>query len=423
MTNFLENSNLAFDKDEDLDDEDANEASNSKKSLAYYALRKIEEAGWIYVDVNADYEEIVNFTDAGITLCEALLKVAPQYVYNDSDDYVDDLPYLNPNEYNGYIYTIYSLLTNPINRDYPLILEQVYSNTRQLLRAIRRLDSRMKDYIQTVVDTSEIKDLIGRLIDYKNELLDNGYVKLKTGDNINKYRLPIVTKLEEYEQNEAIIEDYKQKYRTLDDPSHRVYHDLDDMIDVFNSLDSFISEIDYKNKRYIDSTIGKIKFLLTEDDNITGKLNTILKYIKLEGKANHMDLAINTVQQMFTLRQTKTYDQESSLYAPRGRYSRIDNQMLDLSTFDFDESTEEYLREYGLPYEEKEIRAFFNKYQIDGEMLASNVCHPNTDLDTVMMLIYTLIYACEQSWDVTKLDDEVKHYKFTFTNFIIKAGE
>lgn len=185
----------------------------------------------------------------------------------------------------------------------------------------------MKDYIQTVVDTSEIKDLIGRLIDYKNELLDNGYVKLKTGDNINKYRLPIVTKLEEYEQNEAImytlIEDYKQKYRTLDDPSHRVYHDLDDMIDVFNSLDSFISEIDYKNKRYIDSTIGKIKFLLTEDDNITGKLNTILKYIKLEGKANHMDLAINTVQQMFTLRQTKTYDQESSLYAPRGRYSKL----------------------------------------------------------------------------------------------------
>lgn len=221
----------------------------------------------------------------------------------------------------------------------------------------------------------------------------------------------------------TLIEDYKQKYRTLDDPSHRVYHDLDDMIDVFNSLDSFISEIDYKNKRYIDSTIGKIKFLLTEDDNITGKLNTILKYIKLEGKANHMDLAINMVQQMFTLRQTKTYDQESSLYAPRGRYSRIDNQMLDLSTFDFDESTEEYLREYGLPYEEKEIRAFFNKYQIDGEMLASNVCHPNTDLDTVMMLIYTLIYACEQSWDVTKLDDEVKHYKFTFTNFIIKAGE
>ena len=41
------------------------------------------------------------------------------------------------------------------------------------------------------------------------------------------------------------------------------------------------------------------------------------------------------------------------------------------------------------------------EYQIDGEMLASNVCHPNTDLDTVMMLIYTLIYAFEQSWDVT----------------------
>ena len=427
LTHFLEKFNFEFDTIEDDEDEDAIEALKSKKSLAYFSLRKMEESGWIYVDVNVDYEEIVNFTDAGITLCEALLKIAPQYSYSSSEDYVDDMPFLNPTEYNGYIYTIYSLLTNPMNSDYPIILEQVYSNTRQLLRALRRLDSRMKDYIQTVVDTTEIKDLISRLIDYKNELLDNGYVKLKTGDNINKYRLPIVTKLEEYEHNEAImytlIEEYKNKYRSLSDPAMRVYHDLDDMIDVFNSLDAFISEIDYKNKQYIDSTIGKIKFLLTEDDNISGKLNTILRYIKLQGKANHMDNAISTCQQMITIRQTKTYNQDSSLYTPRGRYSKADNQLLDLSTFDFDETTQDYLKQYGLPYDEKEILDFFKRYAIEGELIASNVCSANTDLDTVMMLIYSLIYACEQAWDVTKLNNDVKHYKFTFTDFIIKVGE
>lgn len=431
LAHYIEHQNFILDKEDELqeDDEDEIEALKSKKSLAYYVLRKMEECGWIYVDVNIDYEEIVNFTDAGITLCDSLLSLVPQYTYDPSqdDDFQDTMPYANTAEYNGYIYTIYSLLTNPINRDYPVILEQVCSNTRQLLRALRRLDSRMKDYIQTVVDTTEIKDLITRLIDYKNELLDNSYVKLKTGDNINKYRLDIVSKLEEYEQNDSImytlIEDYKLKYRSVIDAEKRVYHDLDDIIDVFNSLDSFIYEIDSKNKKYIDSTIGKIKFLLTEDDNISGKLNTILKYIKLENKANHIDNAISTVNKMFTLRQTKTYNQESSLYTPRGKYSRVDNQMLDLSEFDFDLSTEEYLKEYGLPYDEKQVLKFFKENEINGELIASNVCKPNIDLDTVMMLIYTLIYACEQSWTVTKLEHSVNHYKFTFTDFIIKAGE
>ncbi len=426
LTEYIERSNLSIELEQTLDeeDEDAIEASKSKRSLAYFVLRKFEECGWIYVDITEDYEEIVNFTDAGITMCEALTKITPTYV--DMDDDFEEMPVINPNEYHGYIYTIYSLLTNPMNNDYPLILEQVYSNTRQLIRALRRLDSRMKDYIQTVVDTSEIKDLISTLMLYKTELIDNGYAKLKTGDNINKYRLSIVNRLEQYERNDAIVytlcEDYKKKYYRLDNPEKKVFHDIDDIVDVFNSLDAFISEIDYKNKKYIDSTIGKIKFLLSEDDNVIGKLNTILKYIKIENKHGHIDSAISNCQSLITLRSNKTYNQESSLYTPRGRYVKVENQYLADYDFDFGEDTAEYMKQYGLPYDEDLIKKFIASHAIEGIIRASDVVLPNTDLDTVMMLIYTLIYACEQSWDVTKLEMEVKHYKFTFVDFEIKVG-
>ncbi len=429
LTDYIDRSNLSLDIDqsEDEEDEDAIEASKSKRSLAFFVLRKLEESGWIYVDINEDYEEIVNFTDAGITMSEALLQMTPAYVEMSNDDYYDDMPIVNQNEYRGYIYTIYSLLTNPMNNDYPLILEQVYSNTRQLIRALRKLDSRMKDYIQTVVDTSEIKDLISTLMLYKTELIDNAYAKLKTGDNINKYRLSIVNRLEEYEHNEHILyllcEDYKKKYFRLEDPSRKVFRDIDDIVDVFNSLDSFIAEIDYKNKKYIDSTIGKIKFLLSEDDNVIGKLNTILKYIKLENKHGHIDSAISNCQSLITLRTNKTYNQESSLYTPRGKYVKVENQYLDAYDFDLGEDTVEYMKQYGLPYDEALIKKFTASHAIEGVIRASDVVLPNTDLDTVMMLIYTLIYACEQSWDVTKLDQIVKHYKFTFIDFEIKVGD
>lgn len=436
LTHFLEVSSYQFDsldEDELDEDEDVVEAKNSKRSLAYFILRKFEECGWIYIDVNDDYQEILNFTDAGITITEALMQINPVYNiyggYATDDEFYDEgyLDTYNRNEYNGYIYTIYCLLTNPLTTDYGVLVQEVYRNTRLLIRSLRKLDSRMKDYISLVVETTEIRDLISRLIDYKAELIDNGYLQLKTSDNINKYRLPVVTRLEQIEQDENIMlfvaNSYKHRFKSIDDAYKRAYRDIDEMIDVFNSLDQFISEIDYKNKKYIDSTIGKIKFLLSEDDNITGKLNTILKYIKYENKNNHIDRAIQTCQQLFTLKQIKPYNQYSSLYSPRGKYSRAKNQMLDLDFFEFDQDVDTFMKEYSLPYDEASIKKFISSRQFNNEIRASDIVSHSTDLDTVMMLIYTLMYACEVGWDIEKLENIIVHYKFTFNDFIVRVGE
>lgn len=435
LANFLEHhDNYNYDSSEDeVDnlDEDVLEAKTSKRSLAYYILRKFEECGWIYVDVDGDYQEILNFTDAGITITEALMQIYPRYQRNDYDyydsDYDDFVPAQPTNEYNGYIYTIYCLLTNPLINDYAVVCQEVYRNTRLLIRSLRKLDSRMKDYITQVLETTEIKDLIIKLIDYKNELIDGSYLKLKTGDNINKYRLPIVSCLEDFEQNDnimyAIASSYKERFRDPDEAYKKAYRDLDEMIDIFNSLDSFISEIDYKYKKYIDSSIGKIKFLLTEDDNVTGKINTILRYIKLQNKHGHLDNAIQTCQRMFMLRQVKTYNQDASLYTPRGKYSRNLNQSLDLSDFEFDSDAQSFLKEYSLPYSEESIARFIKTHQYEGEIKASDIVKYSTDINEVMLLIYTLMYACEIGLEITKCDNMIVHYKFTFNDFIIKVGE
>ena len=176
---------------EDEEDEEAN--PKSKRELANYILRRMEECGWIYVDVTNEYVEVLNFTDGAITICEAILNAYPSIEYSDTELPPD---YVNPTEYQGYIYSIYSLLSQEDNVDYALTFSLVYSNTRQLIRAIRRLDARMKEYIQSVVDNSEIKDLMERLINYKTEVYDKSYVKLKVSDNIDRYRLSIITKLE-----------------------------------------------------------------------------------------------------------------------------------------------------------------------------------------------------------------------------------
>ena len=427
LTDYLEHSNLSFlEEDENENDEDSEEAKESKRSLAYFVLRRFEQTGWIYIDVTGDYEEILNFTDVGITMVEAIMNLTPwgseSFEFN-PDDWDNSFMEINSNEYNGYIYTIYTLLNNP-NGDYGLTISEVYRNTKLLIRALRKLDSRMKDYIESVVNNTDVHDLIERLMNYKVELVDNGYKQLKTGDNINKYRLSIVTNLENIESNEAIMykvtDNYLKRYQKMEVAYKRAYRDIDEMIDVFNDLDEFVTEIDKKNSKYIDSTIGKIKFLLSEDENIVGKINNILKYIKYENKNNHIDKAIRTVNDLFKFRENKIYKSEKSLYTPRGKYERVQGAYVDLSRFDLTSDTEDFFKTYENPYNDDAIKDFLYSHLIEGEFRASDVIGYDTPVDIVIMTLYALIYGSEHNFTLEKLDNYIHNVKFSMHDFLLK---
>ncbi|UKI49469.1 MAG: DUF5716 family protein [Clostridium sp.] len=69
-------------------------------------------------------------------------------------------------------------------------------------------------------------------------MFDNNYQKIKTSDNVNKYRLTIVTKLEEYEDNETIFLnqfflDYRLRFGNEEEARKRAIRDINELIDVF----------------------------------------------------------------------------------------------------------------------------------------------------------------------------------------------
>ena len=323
LVHYLDTNKYSYDV-EDIDDEEANPKSN--RDLANYALRKMEECGWIYVDVTNDYIEILNFSDAGIIITEALMQIYGSSYQGFEDNETSNY---NSREYQGYIYTIYSLLNNSDSIEYSVIMQEVYRNTKLLLRSIRRLDARLKTYISSVFDQVEVKDLMENLVSYRENFVEQGYAKLKMSDNINRYRLRIVSRLEEYENNEDILNAISLNYPNLPDDKKmgRVIRDIDEIIDVFNALDEYITEIDEKSKTYINSTIAKIKFLISEDDNIIGKVNAILKYVRKSNKENHLDKALRDVNNMYKLEANRGIS-ESSIYIPRGAYKHNYNSPL-----------------------------------------------------------------------------------------------
>lgn len=422
LIHFLEHTSYLY----DVEDEEDEEASpQSKRDLVNYILRRMEECGWIYIDVTNDYEEILNFSDMAIIICEALINAYPSTMEYGEDEGAE--VEIHANEYQGYIFTIYTLLTNKENVDYAMTFDLVYSYTKQLIRALRRLDSRLKEYISSVVETAEIKDLMERLMTFKTEVYDRSYLKMKTSDNINRYRLSIVSRLEELENDEfamsMIINDYQRRYSNRDVAVAKANKAIDEVIDVFNSIDGFVSEIDNKNRTYINSTIGKIKFLLSEDDNIIGKLNTILRYVKTTNAKGKIEKSLKLVDGLYELNQMKVYAMENSLYTPRGSYTRNYNQMLDDIALDGFELTDDFLKQFKSAYNEVEIKNFLDANMVDNVLQASHMIQYNSDNLVVLMTVYSLMYASNLDYNITILDKKIEHKRYILRDFIIERRE
>ena len=396
------------------------ESKPSNRDKANFILRRMEECGWIDVDVTNDYVEILNFRDYAITVIEALLQIEPQY-----DEYSDS----NQKEYRGYIYTVYSLLTNPMNIEYGVLMEQVYRNTKMFIRELRKLDSRLKDYIKSIVERTEIKDLMESLINYKVELVDKAYQRLKTSDNVNKYRLEIVNRLDEFLDDNIIMEQiataYRARYGNYDDAYRRANRDINEIIDIFNALDSMITEIDAKNKTYINATIGKIEFLLKDDNNIPGKINTILKFISDKNKQGKVDSAINMIQPIFRLCSFKSIN-EASLYTPRGSYAKPEAQRLLMDKNDIFDIQSAFFKEYESIYTEDKVLKFVEANLKDNKLRAGDLLTEESSIDDILMVIYSLIYTNsndEANYSVVKLNSLIENTRFKFNDFMIIKEE
>ncbi len=406
-----------------IDEDEDEEETNDSQSRAYKVLRKLEYHGWIDIDVNNDYEELISFRDYAITVTEALMNIKVHDYGDDGGDFFEE----TASEFKGYIYTIYSLLLNKETIEYGFLIDQVYKNTKYFMRELRKLDVRMKDFIKAIVDSSEIKELMENLITYKVELFDKSYYRLKTSDNVNKYRLFIVNSLKEIVEDAAAVEaiSLSHRYNNLfeKEAAIKAMKDIYEIIDLFNSLDDFIGEIDKKNKTYLNSTIGKIQFLLNDEADISGKLNQILKYISDKNKQGRVNEAIKNIAPLYSLNTLKGLNQ-NSLYTQRGVYKKFEPARLDTTAKTQIDINSTFLDQFKSDYSEKLVYDFTMANMVDNIFRASDVLAYDATFGDILMLLFCLIYADQsRKLKVKKIDKDINHVKYVLKDFEIVLEE
>jgi hypothetical protein len=296
-----------------LDDEiwdESMDALSEVKDRANFILRKLEKTGWLTIETYSNYEQYVNLTDHAIKIIDILDKIKENYQA----------------EYQGYVYATYTLLySNEAERQRHIALEKVYEQTEELIRGLKSLHHNIKRFIERVLNEKKPQDILKlHFYDYKQEIIDKSYHRLKTSDNVSKYRPMIISKIDEWYNNEDVVLDIsmaevkRDRYSDLDKAKEATYARLDFVRQAYLNLDQLLEEIDRKNTRYANASFMQLKYILNSNKNTEGQLLEILKYgaglLKEEYRKD--DTLPEELEKLFTL-YSQDFIETESLYKPR----------------------------------------------------------------------------------------------------------
>ena len=286
--------------------------SNDSRSRANGILRRLEYYGWIEVETDKSYVQRVNFEEYAVKVIKTLLDIADGKQI----------------EYQGYIYTIYSLVKGSMDRP-GIVLMQIWENTDYLITGLKNLNSNIKHYIDDLTRHSTVAQIMDALFnDYITNIVDKAYHRLLTSDNVSKFRPEIIENLEQKSHNEDFLEKASAEIASIREISKEegrelTYHFLHEIIEAFRNMDEILQEINQKNTQYQRAAINRAKFLLAGNEDVRGQLKEILMGINEEINRENMDLSgiyrIDFLDDLVRIYQCSILEQSSLYLAVEGK--------------------------------------------------------------------------------------------------------
>lgn len=283
-------------------------AGADSRGKANGVLRRLEYYGWLEVETDKSYVQRVNFKEYAVRLMKTLLEIEEG----------------RQMEYQGYIYTIYSLVRG--NMDHPgVVLLQILENTDALITGLKNLNSSIKHYIDELTRHSTVAEIMNALFnDYITNIVDKAYHRLLTSDNVSKFRPEIMERLESRSRNRSYVEKAAAELAELqetdtDTARENVYRYLHEILEAFRNMDEILDEINQKNTQYQKAAINRAKFLLSGNEDVRGQLKEILMGIHEQMNREQLDLGgiyeLEFLDGLVRIYSSGMLD-ESSLYTP-----------------------------------------------------------------------------------------------------------
>lgn len=386
----------------------------SSRDQANWMIRKLEAYGWIDIETDKSYVQRVNFREYAVRILRTLLEVEEGRRV----------------EYQGYIYTIYSLVRSDTQSP-GIVLLSIVENTDMLITGLKNLSSSIKNYIDELTKyrtPAEIMDVLFN--DYMENIVDKAYHRLLTSDNVSKFRPEIVQRLEEKSRDPEYVRQAAQELSAIreipeEEAAELVYHLIHQVVDAFGSMDEILSEINHKNAQYQRAAMNRAKFYLIGGEDIRGQIKELLSGMSERILAEQMDLAgiyrIEFLDGLIRLYSASVLD-ERSLYKPIEGKKAFKPEAVTLQDVDprvRNEKMRRMMEKLEKVLDPVKIEHYVDMVLGNRESAASSEFPLDTDEDFVK-LIYIRLYGQRKNMRYEiRLGDETEKNGYRFRNYTI----
>jgi len=275
----LHRDTLAEEGDEASGEENAPENRLSderldERSTASRSLKRLVNTGWLSEETLADFTKVINITAWGKPFMKALA----------------DIDGGLKTEYESHVVTVYSMLCGEtIKNDGHHAVLKAHEESRSLIDSLKVLSQSIKGYYDNL-NLEAIRARAASVLHehydlYMEEVLDKAYKRLKTSDNVSRYRQGIYKQVAALLKNDKWLEESAGKYMRILQTSReecrkKLEFMLEEIRDDLRSVDPLEDEIDRRNAAYSRSSTEIIKAYIEPDSTIAGKIGLLIKAVQ-----------------------------------------------------------------------------------------------------------------------------------------------
>jgi len=233
-------------------------------------LRRLINAGWLGEETLADFSKVINITAWGKPFLEALVKV---------DEGLKT-------EYESHVVNVYSSLCGEtVKENGHFMVLKAREEARALIDSLKVLSQNIKGYYDNL-NAETIRAKASSVLHehynlYMGEVLDKAYKRLKTSDNVSRYRQSIFKQITKLLRDNKWLDASAGKYMRIlqisrEECRKKLEYMLEEIRDGLKSVDPLEDEIDRRNAAYSRSSTEIIKAYIEPCSPVPGKIGILI---------------------------------------------------------------------------------------------------------------------------------------------------
>lgn len=256
---------------EDTLDEEEQRLIRQPNGKVRWIVHRLKRAGWLDTEYrDGTFEEVIAPRDYADKVIRLLL----------------ELESAGNKEYNSLVFSTYSGLKQAYEEKSDRMYEALLTarrNTTELLQDLKSLYHNIRYYHQIIGRAMDVNQLLHDYYDEYKSMLDRIYHPIKTMDSLPHYRQPILDILNALLADDALMERAAGRMAQLHPDEEPVQarraleHCVQELLSSYSNVEEILRQIDRKHRAYTRESVDSIKYRMSADHSIAGKLTELLR--------------------------------------------------------------------------------------------------------------------------------------------------